>query len=190
LETAEREGENPKAVAALRLIALTGCRRAEIAALRRHEADEAHRCLRLSDSKEGASVRPIGKPAFDVIRRITRGSESEFVLPGDRSEENYTGLPKAWMRIRARAKGLPAGLTLHGLRHAFSSVANELGYTEATCAALLGHAGSRSQTGDYTHHLDNVLIAAADRVSQKIHAMMSGERAEVVRLPVGHVGRR
>ena len=105
------------------------------------------------------------------------------MLPGVRGQEHYGGLPKAWLRIRARAKdNLPPGLTLHGLRHAFSSVANELGYTEATRAALLGHTGSTSQTGDYTHHLDNVLLAAADAVSRRIQALMTGERGKVVRL--------
>jgi integrase len=83
-------------------------------------------------------------------------------------------------------------LTLHGLRHAFASVANELGYTEATRAALLGHASTHSQTGDYTHHLDSVLIAAADRVSSKIRAMINGHEAEVIHLPppTGYGGTR
>jgi integrase len=154
--------------------------------LRRAEADEVGRCFRFSDTKEGENLRPVGKPAFDVIKSIQLGAHSEYVFAGDRGQEHYSGLPKAWLRIRARAEGLPDGLTLHGLRHAFSSVANELGYTEATRAALLGHSGSHSQTGDYTHHLDSVLIAAAEKVSRRIHAMMTGEQAQVVELSDRH----
>jgi hypothetical protein len=63
-----------------------------------------------------------------------------------------------------------------GLRHAFASVANELGYTEATRAALLGHAGTHGQTGDLTHHLDSVLVAAANRVSERIRDMMNDQK--------------
>ena len=35
-----------------------------------------------------------------------------------------------------------AGLTPHGLRHAFASVADDLGFTEATIGAMIGHGGS------------------------------------------------
>ena len=150
LDKALLEGENPKAVVAVKLITLTGCRRNEIAGLKRTEVDEDGSCLRLSDSKEGASLRPIGKAAFDVIREVCPDDTSKYVLPSDRGSGHYLGLPKAWLRIRARATGLPDNLTLHGLRHSFSSVANELGFTEATRAALLDHTASYSQTGDYT----------------------------------------
>jgi len=116
--------------------------------------------------------------------------DSDFLLPGDRGRAHYTGLPKAWLRIRALSESDNPGeevrlgnLTLHGLRHAFASVANELGYTEATRAALLGHASTHSQTGDYTHHLDSVLIAAADRVSARICGMMTGWEATAIQLP-------
>ena len=181
LEEAEGEGENRRAVAAVRLIALTGCRRGEVAYLQRDEVDERARCFRLPDTKEHESIRPIGEPAFAVIRELRFNSVSLFVLPSEDDEGAYGGLPKAWRRIRARAECLD-GLTLHGLRHAFASVANELGYTEATRAALLGHTGSRSQTGDYTHHLDAVLVAAADRVARQIHAMMTGQSGDVLTL--------
>lgn len=179
LETATREGENFNAVAAVRLIALTGCRRGEIEHLRTTEVDAAGRCFRLADSKESESIRPIGKAAFDVIRGLRKTGTDEYVFPRDKGDGSYGGLPGAWLRIRKREESL-TGLTLHGLRHAFATVANELGYTEATRAALLGHSGSGSQTGDYTHHLDAVLIAAADRVTRHIGAMMTGNSAEIV----------
>ena len=182
LEEAENDGENRNAIAAVRLIALTGCRRGEAVRLQRDEVDQRNQCFRLADTKEHESIRPIGEPAFEVIRGLRRNSVSPFVFPSEDDEGAYGGLPKAWLRIRARTEGL-RGLTLHGLRHAFASVANELGYTEATRAALLGHTGSRSQTGDYTHHLDAVLVAAADRVSRQIQSMMTGRGADVVQLP-------
>ena len=72
--------------------------------------------------------------------------------------------------------GLP-GVTLHTLRHSFASVAADLGYAEATIGALLGHA-SGTVTGRYTHVLDAVLIAAADRVATAVQGYMTGKSAE------------
>ena len=73
------------------------------------------------------------------------------------------------------------GLTPHGLRHAFASTGGDLGLTEITIAALLGHAAA-TVTGRYIHHLDTALIAAADRVAARIAAHMNGteEGAAVV----------
>jgi len=48
--------ENPKAIAAIKLLALTGCRRGEIERLRWSEFDLYGHCLRLADSKEGRSI--------------------------------------------------------------------------------------------------------------------------------------
>nr|WP_246252829.1 hypothetical protein [Mesorhizobium camelthorni] len=57
------------------------------------------------------------------------------------------------------------------MRHSFASVAADLGYTEPTIAAMLGHAAG-SITSRYIHHLDSVLVSAADNVAATIHAMM------------------
>ena len=85
----------------------------------------------------------------------------------------FGGLPKGWKRI-ARSVGLE-DVTPHTLRHSFASVAGDLGYTEPTIAALLGHAAG-SLTSRYVHHLDSVLIAAADRVAEEILRMMTAKK--------------
>jgi Arm DNA-binding domain len=51
----------------VRQIALTGCRRGEIIGLKWRDVDLDNSCLRLSDSKEGASVRPIGLPVVEFL---------------------------------------------------------------------------------------------------------------------------
>ena len=56
------------ATAALRLIALTGLRREEACALRWNEIDLVGCCLRLETTKTGRSMRPIGKPARDLLQ--------------------------------------------------------------------------------------------------------------------------
>jgi integrase len=169
LAEAETDSENLTAILCIRLLALTGCRRGEIERLRWEEVDIAGRCLRLADSKEGSSVRPLGSAAVDLLTESRK--ESMFVLPGRSSNRPFAGLPKAWLRILKRAS-LP-GLTPHGLRHAYASVASDMGYTEPTIAAMLGHS-TQSTTGRYIHHLDAALVAAADRVSARIAAALDG----------------
>ncbi|MER8465449.1 tyrosine-type recombinase/integrase [Mesorhizobium sp. M1396] len=90
-------------------------------------------------------------------------------MAGARKAESFGGLPKAWLRMVKRA-GL-VGVTPHTLRHSFASIAGDLGYSEPTIGAMLGHAAG-SVTSRYIHHLDEALVAAADRVSDTIAEMM------------------
>lgn len=174
LDSAAHDTVNPTAIAAVQLLALTGCRRGEVLSLRWYEVDEAGRAFRLADSKEGASVRPIGRPAFAVLAQLQRQAGSQWVLPGERRDLPYGGLKGVWRGLLQRAE--LAGVTLHTLRHSFASVAGDLGYAEATIGALLGHA-SGTVTGRYTHVLDAGLIAAADHVATTVLAYMTGESA-------------
>ena len=174
-ELAAERGENPLTLAAARLLALTGCRRGEIDLLKWSEVDEPGSCFRLSDSKEGASVRPVGSPAFAVLHTLERYDGCPWVLPNRARSNYFQGLRNAWDRI-AEAAGMP-DLTPHGLRHGFASVAADLGCSESTIAAMLGHAGG-TVTSRYIHHLDSFLIAAADRVARQIHGYMTGAAAD------------
>ncbi len=160
-------------VVGTKLFLLTAFRLSEIAELKWSEVDEARSCLRLDDSKTGASVRPVGKPVFEVLATVLRDGSNPHVLPGPRSEDgHYTSLDEAIKKLTKRA-GL-AGVTSHTLRHSYASVAGDLGFTEITISALLGHAAG-NVTQRYVHHLDSVLIAAADKVTGHIWEMMTGD---------------
>ena len=158
LARAEARDENPAAILGIKILALTGCRRGEIERLRWSELDLPGHCLRLANSKEGRSIRPLGRAAIGLIFDLPK--QSEFVLPGRASCGPFSGLPKAWRRITEET---PLRIDPHGLRHGYASVASDLGYAEPTIAALLGHA-TRTMTGRYIHHLDAALIAAGDTV--------------------------
>jgi integrase len=176
---AESAGISWQTIAAVRLLALTGCRRGEIDHLRWNDVDFENMCLRLDDTKTGRSVRPIGSAVTSVLLNLPK-PESGFVLPAIRTsnmksdrqnaDRPFCGLPRAWKRVlRFAPETEPAltKLTPHGLRHSFASLANELGYTEPTIAALLGHS-QHSITSRYIHHVDKALVAAADHISGKI----------------------
>jgi integrase len=67
---------------------------------------------------------------------------------------------------------LPPEITAHTLRHGFASVAADLGYSEPTIAALIGHR-ARSVTSRYIRHADSVLLAAADALANRIIELMA-----------------
>lgn len=180
LSEAEARGTEPwQLIGAIRLIALTGCRRGEIEKLRWSEVDIEGSCLRLADTKTGASLRPIGRAAIELLKSLRR-SGTEFVFPGSAGDRYFSGLPKGWGRLISLAP-LEADfgtLTPHGLRHAFASTAHDLGLSEITIAALLGHA-TASITARYVHHLDSALISVADTVSGRIVQQMTGGSDEL-----------
>ncbi len=62
----------------------------------------------------------------------------------------------------------------HTLRHTFASVAGDLGFSELTIPALLGH-GSQSVTQDYIH-IDEAPKLAATRTSDEIASLLVGTK--------------
>jgi integrase len=163
----ERNGGNPMAIIQVQLLALTGCRFGEVVGLRQPEIDRRGHALRLGDSKTGASTRPLGAAALALLD----GLNDDPVFPAARrGNGSYGGLRNAFRAIIASRPEL-AGVTPHVLRHSFASVAADLGYSELTINAVTGHSSGRV-TERYVHHLDAVLIAAADRVAGEIAAQM------------------
>jgi integrase len=169
----------PAAVAVARFLALSGWRSGEALALQWSEVDLARRTAILSDSKTGRSMRPLSHAACDVLKGLSR-SEG-LVFPPTRGEGRMTGFRKLWDRI-AKLGDLPADITPHVLRHSFASLAADIGYSEPTIAALVGHKG-HTITSRYVHSADAVLLAAADAVARHMAELMGEARAsDVVQL--------
>ena len=169
----EHEADESTALAAriIRALALTGCRRNEIVELKWSEVYDDRSCLALEDSKEGASIRPAGLRALDAINRAKPKKPVGLVFAGGSNTTVYHAFPKKWKTIFDGTE--LADITPHVLRHSFASLANDLGFTEATVGAMLGHAGA-SVTRRYVHVVDTALVLAADTVSGFIDALMSG----------------
>ena len=181
LAAAEADGEPWQVTAAVRLLALSGCRPGEIINLKWSEIDQVSRCLRLHDLKEGASTRPLGKPALEFLaRRTAKSAGDDFVFPAVRRGRGAFGsMARGWRRLMKRG-GLQ-GVTPVTLRHSFASVADDLGFTRATVKTMLGHS-TGDVTEGYIHKLDPVLAAAADRVAAVIHADLGAALEEQKRL--------
>ncbi|WIM10062.1 site-specific integrase [Enhydrobacter sp.] len=177
LKSAEAAGENRHAVNEIRLLALTGCRKSEVTGLVGSEVDLDHHQLRLANTKEGYSLRPLGQAAVDLLVDLPPHPRSDAIFGMGEEGAPYQGLPKAWERIAKRAK--LRGATLHTLRHSFATTANALGCSDPTIAAMLGHSHG-TVTGRYIHVVDATLLAATDRVAKTIARAMAGEKDATV----------
>ena len=166
LRESERTGtEAAPAIAAIRLLMLTGCRLSEIMNLRWENVALDAAELRLPDSKTGAKVVHLGKAAVEVLRSIVRVDDNPWVIAGRRPGRRVASLHFPWGRIRKRA-GLD-DVRLHDLRHSFASGGLLVGEGLPMIGRLLGHSQVQT-TARYAHLADDPIKAAADRIAGRI----------------------
>ncbi|UGX93324.1 integrase family protein [Bradyrhizobium barranii subsp. barranii] len=175
LTAAEANGEHWQRILASRTSAMTGCRLDEVEGLLKTEVDTVGMALRLGGSKSGKSIRPVG-PAVIAVLKVAM-AKSKYVFPAITTEaKHHTGLTR-WLQ-KVSAKDVP-GITSHGLRHSFSSTADDLGYSLPTIKALVGHSRA-SVTEGYIHKIDSALLAAADKIARHIDDAVAGKKSSKV----------
>jgi integrase len=176
LRKAEAAGMWPPAVAAARFLAFTGWRTGEAVGLHPSDVDLARRTTTLTDTKAGRSIRPLSSAACDVLRGLPNTGADPVFPPSRGGPKTILHFKKYWPRI-TKIAGLPADVTPHVLRHSFTSLAADLGYSEPTIAALVGHKG-RTITSRYIHSADAVLLDAADAVANRTAELMGENKPE------------
>lgn len=175
MQLAAGRNENPTGLAAVRLIALSGFRLSEAQEVERAWVDPAGSAVHFPDTKSGAQDRPVGRAALAVLGEQPEVATCPFVFPSDYGDSHYKQVPDVLQRLCIFAR--IEGVTAHTLRHTFGSVAGDMGYSELTIAALLGH-GKRGVTQGYIH-IEEGLREAADRVSAKIADLLDGRASSV-----------
>ena len=168
LMESERRIRSPVADA-IRLIALTGCRRGEAAGLRWKHVDlKLGRILLPPQSHK--TGRKTGKPreivlpevAKNIIARQPEGSPNDFVF-APTGGDGAIALSKAWRRVRAEADLAPK-LGLHGLRH---SIASHLAMGGAQAPEIMTAMGHRqlSTVQRYIHFAQSTRQELAERAA-------------------------
>lgn len=179
----------PDAVAdAIRVIAFTGARRNEIAALRWRYVDLDRGIITLppKSHKAGHSTgkpKVIGLPAAAraIIDARPRGEPGDYVFPATRAAAPITLSGKVWTLIQREA-GLPQRITNHALRHSLGTLMAVQGAEAAQIMAALGHS-QLSTTGRYLHFARDAKAAMAEKYTAGIAAVFNGApRADVVPL--------
>jgi integrase len=171
---------DPFAVAAIRLLILTGARLREILHTQWSHVDFDRGIIFLADSKTGKKPVYLSAAALAVLSTLPRIEGNPHVIAGAKDGRPRADLKKPWAAVR-RAAGLE-GVRLHDLRHSFASIGAGASMGLPIIGKLLGH--SQPQTTARYAHLDaDPLRRAVDTIGATITAAMEGNKdAEVVML--------
>lgn len=167
VKAASRPNESRKAADAIRLLMLTGARRAEVLSMTwgMLDLETGVWTKPSSHTKQKKTHRvPLSPPAIQLLANIKeRGDDKKFVFPSRRGSKHphITELKKAWSRICKLAK--LEDVRIHDLRHTFASVLVSGGASLPLIGALLGHTQVQT-TQRYAHMMDNPLREATARV--------------------------
>lgn len=154
-----------RAVAAIRLLLLTGCRKNEILTLKWKEVDLEAGELHLGDSKTGARTVALSPEAVKVLSGIERIEGNPHVIPGNIRGKPMRNLNDPW-KIVSKAAELE-DIRIHDLRHSFASRALALGENLPAIGRLLGHRQVET-TARYAHLADESVRASAVRISDGV----------------------
>ncbi|PWB88882.1 integrase [Methylocystis sp. MitZ-2018] len=168
-QAAELRGENPVGLAAVRFLLLTGFRLSEGQGLLKGWLHADLGYVHFPDTKSDGQVRAIGPTAAKLAVGQPGRKDSPYVFPADVGAGHFTAAKGCLTRLCAAAN--IEGVTPHTLRHTFASIAGDLGFSELTIAALLGHA-ARGVTQGYVH-IDEALKLAAMRTCEEIAALLN-----------------
>jgi integrase len=193
LDRMEREKRiRASAADAIRVIALTGCRRGEAAGLLWSHVDLKRGLLTLPPKAHKAGhktgkPRVIGLPAAAqaVIAKQPAGDPDEYVFSPAKGN-GALALSKVWRAVRVEA-GLPAKIGLHGLRHSLASHMAMGGAAAAEIMTALGHS-QLSTAQKYVHWAQDARQALAERAASVMLAGMAADAggAKVVGLAKGN----
>lgn len=170
---------------AIRVIALTGARRGEVAGLRWRHVDLKKGVIVLSakEHKTGrrtSEARTIGLPAAAqaIIARQPSGGPDDFVFKPSRGE-GAISLGKPWRVIRTAA-GLNVDLGLHSLRHSLASQMALDGSQAAQIMAVMGHRNITTSQR-YIHIAQDARASLAETAAAGISAALTGATSAEVK---------
>lgn len=171
LLTAKGARISPFAIAAIRLLLLTGARKSEILGLRWREVDLEAVRLALSDSKTGAKFVYLPSAAIEVLASLPQLEGNDHVIVGGKPGAPLVNIKEPWDAIRREA-GLE-DVRIHDLRHSFASLGAGGGMSLPIIGALLGHREATT-TARYAHLADDPLKTAAAAIGGRIAAALEG----------------
>jgi integrase len=180
---------DPHAVAAIRLLVLTGARLREILDAQWSQLDLERGALFLADSKTGKRPVYLSAAAQAVLVSVPRIKGNPHIIAGALEGAPRADLNKPWRAVR-RAANLE-GVRIHDLRHSFASFGAAASLGLPIIGKLLGHFQAAT-TARYAHLDADPMRKAAETIGNTIAAAMAGgdagERSgNVVKLPT--VGR-
>ena len=168
---------DPFAVAAIRLLVLTGARLREILHAKWETVDFERGILHLADSKTGRKPIYLSSAVLDILSELPRIEGNPYVIPGDNEGAARADLKRPWAAIVKAAK--LEGTRLHDLRHSFASIGAAASMGLPIIGRLLGQRQPQI-TARYAHLHADPLRKAADTIGATISAAMESGRTAVL----------
>jgi integrase len=171
---------DPFAVAAIRLLILTGARLREILDAQWSNVDLERGILFLPESKTGKKPIYLSAAAQALLAPLPRIEGNPHIIAGAKDGAPRADLKRPWGAI-CRAAALD-GVRLHDLRHSFASFGAGASLGLPIIGKLLGH--SQPQTTHRYAHLDaDPMRRAVETIGATIAAAMDGSKGgEVVEI--------
>jgi integrase len=171
---------DPSAVAAIRLLILTGARLREILTARWEYVDFERGLMNLPTSKTGRKSVFLSAAALEVLPALPHAEGNPHIFPGEKAAAPRADLKNPWAAVTLAAE-LP-GLRIHDLRHSFASTGAGGGLGLPIIGKLLGHS-QPTTTARYAHLDADPMRRAVNQIGNTISAAMSRKPgAEVVPL--------
>lgn len=142
---AVRNLPNPTIAAYLQTLLLTGARPGEVLALRWEDVNTKWRGITIRDKVEGERIIPLPGYVAHLLAGLPR--RNEWVFASTRTDEPLTS-PNHALSQACIAAGID-GLTLHGLRRSFGSLAEWLEIPAGVVAQIMGHKPSATAEKHY-----------------------------------------
>jgi integrase len=171
---------DPYAIAAIRLLLLTGARLREILHLKWDYVDVERGIIHLPDSKTGRKPIYLSSAALAVLTSLPAQEGNPYVIVGERDNAPRSDLKKPWAAITKEA-GL-TGLRLHDLRHSFASIGAGASLGLPILGKLLGHS-TPATTQRYAHLDADPMRRAVNTIGELINAAMQGSTTPPQRHP-------
>jgi integrase len=175
---------DPYALAAVRLLILTGARLREILDAQWSQLDKERGILFLPDSKTGKKPLYLSAAAQSVLAEIPRIKDNPHIIAGAAKGAPRADLQRPWKAVRRAAK--LDGVRIHDLRHSFASFGAGASLGLPIIGKLLGH--SQAATTHRYAHLDaDPLRRAVETIGNTISAAMGGaEPSKVIQIGRGN----
>jgi len=155
---------SPFALAAIRLLLLTGARLNEALSLQWKHINLDRGTALLPDSKTGRKPIIFGEAAVRLLSELPRTS-SPFVFPGAKDGQPLESVRKTWASVCRKAD--LDGVRIHDLRHTFASISASSGGSLPMIGRLLGHSQPQT-TARYAHIAFDPVRELADRAARSI----------------------
>lgn len=168
----------------VRMLALTGQRRTEVAGMRRSDVDleAAAWTLQSADTKsERKHLVPLSGPAVELLRSLPQFGDYVFTTDGATHVSGYAK-GKARLDAMIAAGGDPLKpWTLHDLRRSAATHMVRLGVLEEVVGRVLNHAPKGVTAKNYAlHSYAPEKRSALDRWAAELMRAVAGEKAEKV----------